>query len=94
SNFDANIKMKFSYKSSTCVIVWASGATDNAPDYGSGDSRSNFDANIKMKFSYKSSTCVIVWASGATDNAPDYGSGDSRFESWLARCVLRELEIF
>ncbi|GFY66566.1 hypothetical protein TNIN_140971 [Trichonephila inaurata madagascariensis] len=51
---------------------------DNAPDYGSGDSR--FESWLAR------ASLLLAWASGATDNAPDYGSGDSRFESWLARC--------
>ncbi|XP_019750386.1 uncharacterized protein LOC109530881 isoform X3 [Hippocampus comes] len=64
----------------TCTCG-ASGAMDNASDYGSEDS-------ITGRFLHKGpprDVDLYLWASGAMDNASDYGSEDSRFDSWLAQ---------
>jgi hypothetical protein len=35
---------------------------------------------------------VLEWSNGATDNASAYGAEDSRFESWLDRFFVANLE--
>ncbi|GFW57391.1 paired domain-containing protein [Trichonephila clavipes] len=65
-----------------CAFTWASGATNNAPDYGSGDSkfeswffRDHLISSAKRFGNLKIHTdlCNVgQW------NTPDYGSGDSR----------------